>query len=224
MQLEFQPLGDAALRVGLADVADAAAHHRVRAFCGRLEGLAIPGLIEYVPAYTSVTVYYRPAAVGYQELCERISAAMTNLDEQPLPATRIVTLPVCYGGPFGPDIEYVAERAGLSVEQVVELHSHVEYLVSMMGFAPGFPYLSGLPARLATPRLATPRLAVKAGSVGIGGAQTGVYPIQTPAGWRIIGHTTVKLYDPEATNPFLLSPGDHVRFKPVKPEEHDRFV
>jgi KipI family sensor histidine kinase inhibitor len=88
-----------------------------------------------------------------------------------------------------------------------------------MGFAPGFPYLSGLPARLATPRLATPRLAVQAGSVGIGGSQTGVYPIQTPAGWRIIGHTTVKLYDPAATSPFLLSPGDHVRFKPVRPED-----
>jgi inhibitor of KinA len=219
MQLEFQPLGDAALRVGLADVADATAQHRVRAFCGRLEGLAIPGLIEHVPAYTSVTVYYRPAAVGYQELCERISAAMANLDEQPLPAARVVTLPVCYGGAFGPDIEFVAQNAGLSVEQVVELHSKVEYLVSMMGFAPGFPYLSGLPARLATPRLATPRLAVQAGSVGIGGSQTGVYPIQTPAGWRIIGHTPMKLYDPDAASPFLLSPGDHVRFCPVGPED-----
>ena len=224
MQLEFQPLGDAALRVGLAEVADAAAHHRVRAFCGRLEGLAVPGLIEHVPAYTSVTIYYRPAEVGYQGLCERISAAMENLDEQAVPPARVVTVPVCYGGPFGPDIEYVAQAAGLSVEQVVELHSQVEYLVSMMGFAPGFPYLSGLPARLATPRLATPRLMVKAGSVGIGGAQTGVYPIQTPGGWRIIGHTPLKLYDPTAASPFLLSPGDHVRFKPVRPEEHDRIV
>jgi inhibitor of KinA len=223
MEPQFQPLGDAALRVGLGDQADAETCARVRALCKRLEGLSIAGVIEHVPACTSVTIYYQPWKIDYHQLCQRVSdVAGSGMDELPDAPALEVTIPVCYGGEFGPDLERVAQAAGLTAQQAVELHSGAEYRVQMMGFAPGFPYLSGLPERLATPRLAKPRLAVPAGSVGIGGSQTGVYPIQTPGGWNIIGQTAVKLFDPAAENPFLLSPGDIVRFKPVTREEHDR--
>jgi inhibitor of KinA len=234
MQLEFKPLGDAAVRAGLAVDApvaaapdavpeDLAMHRLVQGFCGRLEKLAIGGVIEWVGAYDSVTVFYRPTEIGYRELCDRLLAAAAGADDPAGAPSRLVTLPVCYGGDFGPDIAHVAEHAGLSAQGVIDLHSGTTYLVRMMGFAPGFAYLSGLPGQLATPRLATPRPKVPAGSVGIGGSQTGVYPIQTPGGWHIIGHTPMKLYDPAAASPFLLSPGDSVRFVPVGRAEHDRM-
>lgn len=201
------------MRIGLGERADEATLARVRVMDRRLEEAAIPGVIERVPAYTSVTVYYKSAEIGHDELCAKIAdVAAGSPDELPSMPARVVTIPVVYGGESGPDLEEVARLTGLTVEQVVELHSGAEYRVVMMGFAPGFPYLSGLPERLATPRLAKPRLSVPAGSVGIGGSQTGVYPIQTPGGWRIIGRTSAKLFDPARDDPFLLRPGDIVRF------------
>ncbi len=173
------------------------------------------GVIEHVPAWTSLTVYYDPARIGYRAICTRIAAAAANLGEQSAAPARMVTIPVCYGGEFGPDLEDVARGAGLTVDEAVALHSGAQYVVGMMGFSPGFAYLAGLPARLVTPRLATPRLSVPAGSVGIGGSQTGVYPIATPGGWRIIGRTTLRLFDPAAENPFLLQPGDAVSFEAI---------
>ncbi|MGQ8873774.1 5-oxoprolinase subunit PxpB [Paenibacillus sp. TSA_86.1] len=133
---------------------------------------------------------------------------------------RVVTIPVCYGGEFGPDLVHVAHEHGLTIEEVIAIHSSVDYLVHMIGFAPGFPYLGGLPEQIATPRRATPRLRVEAGTVGIGGTQTGVYPVSTPGGWQCIGRTPLRLFDPEANPPSLLEAGDIVRFQPIMMQEY----
>lgn len=135
-------------------------------------------------------------------------------------APRIVTIPVCYGGEFGPDMEHVANQHGMTIEEVIAIHSSVDYLVHMIGFAPGFPYLGGLPEQIATPRRATPRLQVEAGTVGIGGSQTGIYPITTPGGWQCIGRTPIRLFRPEMNPPSLLEAGDYVRFKPITVQEY----
>lgn len=132
------------------------------------------------------------------------------------PESRFIEIPVVYGGAGGPDLAVVAAHCGLSEKQVVELHSSVEYVVWFLGFQPGFPYLGSLPEQLHTPRRAEPRLLVPAGSVGIGGPQTGVYPLATPGGWQLIGHTSLSLFDPARDEPILLRPGDSVRFVPQK--------
>jgi inhibitor of KinA len=210
---KIQPLGDAALRVGLGEGIDPELNRRVRAAALAIERAAIAGVVECVPAYAAVTVHYRPHVVRYAELRRAIETALAGAEEVELPPGRLVEIPVVYDGP---DLAFVAEHAGLSVEEVVELHSRPEYVVYMIGFAPGFPYLGGLPERLATPRLEKPRLSVPAGSVGIGGAQTGVYTVESPGGWRLIGRTSAALYDPGREPASLLAAGDRVRFRPVR--------
>jgi inhibitor of KinA len=148
-----------------------------------------------------------------------LESVVTSGTAAAVPEGRLVILPVLYGGEQGPDLDFVARHHQLSVEEVIALHSGPEYLVYMIGFAPGFPYLGGLPERLATPRLEKPRLSVPKGSVGIGGAQTGVYSVDSPGGWRLIGRTPVPLYDPRKDPPALLQAGDRVRFRPVTAAE-----
>jgi inhibitor of KinA len=142
-----------------------------------------------------------------------------SIDCRETPAARLVELPVCYDIEFGPDLDDVARWTGLAVDDVIKLHSGAEYLVCLIGFAPGFPYLSGMPPQLATPRLETPRISVPAGSVGIAGEQTGVYPLATPGGWRIIGRTPCALFSPDWRPPSLLTAGDVVRFRPIDRQE-----
>ncbi len=217
IDLPIRALGDAALRVELGTGIDPEVHRRVRKACAGIERAALPGVVEWVPGYAAVTVHYRPHQVRFAELSARIRAALEAAEEIELPPGRDHVLPVLYDGP---DLAFVAEHARLSAEDVVGLHSGADYLVYMIGFAPGFPYLGGLPERLATPRLEKPRLSVPAGSVGIGGAQTGVYSVTGPGGWRLIGRSPVRLYDPQADPPALLRAGDRVRFRPVGPEEY----
>lgn len=141
---------------------------------------------------------------------------MAASDDVPEPENRFVEIPVCYGGAFGPDLDDVARHTGLSPERVVELHASVQYRVYFVGFSPGFPYLGDMPAELATPRLPSPRKRVAAGSVAIGGSQTGIYSIESPGGWRLIGRTALPLFDANAKPPALLQMGDRVRFVPVR--------
>src|SRR5262245_33192773 len=215
----FKPLGDTAVQIRLGEGIDPEVNRRVRAACAALERAALPGVVEWIPSYTAVTVAYLPHVVRYDDLCRRLEAVVTSGTDVGVPASHRVTLPVCYGGEPGPDLEFVAAHHQLSAQEVIELHSRPEYLVYMIGFAPGFPYLGGLPERLATPRLEKPRIAVPKGSVGIGGAQTGVYSVDSPGGWRIIGRTPVPLYDPKQERPSLLEAGDHLRFRPVSAAE-----
>jgi len=216
----FRPLGDAALRIQIGEGIHPEVNRRVRAACAGLERASLPGVVEWVPSYTAVTVYYQPHVVRYDELCGKLDEAVAAGQDLPTPAAHEVTLPVLYGGLQGPDLGFVAQQHRLSVEEVIDLHSRPDYLVYMIGFAPGFPYLGGLSERLATPRLDNPRLSVPKGSVGIGGSQTGVYSVDSPGGWRLIGRTPIPLYDPTKERPALLEAGDRVRFRPVSASEY----
>ena len=189
------------------------ARRRVVSLSRRLGG--IRGILNFHPAYSSVLVDFDPRLRGFAELealLRELAAAGSGADA----IERMVEIPVRYGGEYGPDLEDVARHTGLSAARVVELHSSAEYLVHFLGFSPGFPYLGGLPAELATPRLAAPRKLVPGGSVAIGGSQTGVYPVDSPGGWRIIGRTPLRLFDAEASPPALLAMGDSVRFRPIR--------
>jgi inhibitor of KinA len=220
----LSPLGDSAVLVRLGDSIDEATHRRVRAACARLVERPIPGMIEHVPAFASVAVHYDPAATGdprpYERVAGAIREALAELREEELPDARTVEIPVCYGGELGPDLDEVARATGLAQEQVVRLHAAGDYLVHMIGFAPGFAYLGGLDERIAVPRRTTPRTLVPASSVGIGGGQTGVYPIPSPGGWQLIGRTPLRLFTPGAPSPTLLRMGDRVRFRAISADEY----
>jgi KipI family sensor histidine kinase inhibitor len=169
------------------------------------------GLGEAVPGYSTLLVHYDPLVLNYAEVEARVRACLIS-DSVSLRQPRRVEIPVVYGGKEGPDLDFVVQHSGLSAEEVVRIHTSREYPVFLMGFTPGFPYLGGMDPAIAAPRLPTPRSRVPAGSVGIAGAQTGVYPLESPGGWRIIGRTPLRLFDPLRAEPFLLAPGDLVRF------------
>jgi inhibitor of KinA len=226
--MKIAALGDSAVVVTLGDTIDAATVAAGQVLVAALEGKPIPGLVECAPAHASVTVYYDPACIpgnGGQPPYERVRegiedrAAAAGAGESA--AGRLLTIPVCYGGEHGPDLEAVGAAHGLSADEVVALHRGAEYFVSAVGFTPGFPYLGGLPERLRTPRRSTPRSRVPAGTVAIGGAQSGIYPFESPGGWNLIGRTPWRLFDPYARPPALLRVGDRVRFQPVTPAEFD---
>lgn len=216
----IEPLGDQALLLRWGDIADIAVNRRVHALAGRLRAAAAPWLIDCVPAYASLAVFFDGAMIPGKDpttiVGEWLLAILAEEEPQAGAAqSRLVEIPVCYGGVHGPDLDDVASACGLSAAQVVEKHARPEYLVAMLGFSPGFPYLLGLDPDLAVPRLATPRVRVPAGSVGIGGAQTGIYPNEGPGGWRLIGRTPQCLFDASRDPPAHVLPGDRVRFVPI---------
>lgn len=220
--MRIEPLGDRAVQIVLGDAPDEATRRRIAAASHRLAGARVPGVVECVPGFTSLTIHYDPvqAAGG---LHSSLSHVLAELDESAGDDGRLVEIPVCYGGEYGPDLESVASLHGLAPDEVVALHAAGEYRVHLVGFVPGFPYLSGLDARLATPRRDSPRTAVPAGSVGIGGAHTGVYPVESPGGWELIGRTPLRLFDAHRDAPALLRAGDRVRFRPVDAAELGRL-
>lgn len=204
--------GDGALVVELGEGIDRKINAKVQALAFALERQGFEGLLEVVPAYRSLMVYYDPLRTELSTLMERLIALGERLEELPLPKRQVVEIPTVYGGVFGPDLSFVAEYHGLTEDEVIELHTRPLYHVYLLGFTPGFAYLGDLPQELATPRLRTPRSKVPAGSVGIGGNQTGIYPLESPGGWRIIGRTFISLFDPAKEPPTLLLPGDQVKF------------
>lgn len=185
-----------------------------------LEKHVLPGVIEWIPAYTSVTVFYRPDLVSYAQMCEQLTQMIETMEHSGSMVREKVRIPVMYGEEFGPDIQFVADHAEMAVEKLVELHCAPVYQVYMIGFVPGFPYLGGMDRRISAPRLESPRISVPAGSVGIAGEQTGIYPLNTPGGWRIIGRTPIRLYDPAQEIPSLLKAGDLVQFVPINREQY----
>ena len=225
--MRLYPLGDAAVVLEFGPGISPATHRAIAAFNAYLARQPFAGLRETVPAFTTLTVYYDPWLLSnngrhqpYERAAEilrqRLAAAPAA---EAAAATAVVEIPVCYGGAFGPDLAYVAQHAGLAPDQVVALHSGPDYLVHMIGFAPGFPYLGGLDARLATPRRPQPRALVPAGAVGIAGPQTGVYSLPTPGGWQLIGRTPRRLFDVARAEPSLLRAGQKVRFVPIAAAE-----
>ncbi len=208
----FFEAGDRALVVELGDSIDIAVNDRVRGVMTAMEHLDLPGVDDLVPSYRSLLIAYDPTVALREDLVEAVTAACRDLGRAGEAERRVVTLPTLYGGEHGPDIGHVAEHAGMDPDRVVELHSGVDYRVYMIGFAPGFPYLGGLPPELATPRLASPRVRIPPGSVGIAESQTGIYPAASPGGWRLIGRTPVRLFDPGREPPSIVVAGDFIRF------------
>ncbi|EMD9248375.1 5-oxoprolinase subunit PxpB [Cronobacter dublinensis] len=204
-------LGESAVVLELEPPVTLASQQRIWGLVQRLE--AVPAVVEVIPGMNNITVMLREPGTMALDAIERLQRWWEE-SEAILPDARRIEIPVVYGGDGGPDLADVARHAGLSEKQVVEKHSQVDYVVYFIGFQPGFPYLGGLAPELATPRRTEPRLSVPAGSVGIGGSQTGIYPLPTPGGWQIIGHTPLALFNPQKNPPGLLAPGDTVRFVP----------
>ncbi len=213
----FLPCGDSALVLQLGDRIDADVNARILSLAAAVETAAIPGLVEIVPSYRSILVRYDPELIRGLELEERLAGLSQHFEGVGMQG-RGWTIPVVYGGEAGQDLEEVAAMKGLSPEELVSLHAGGEYRVFMIGFAPGFAYLGGLPAILHTPRLEKPRQYVPAGSIGIGGQQGSINSVAGPSGWRFIGWTPIRVFDPARAVPFLLEAGDRVRFTPIHPE------
>jgi inhibitor of KinA len=226
--MRLSPLGDRAIHIQLGSSIDEATHRLVRAVCARLDERRPAGFVEYVPAFTSVVVHYDLTRVAgraagespYERMAAALREALADLRDEALPPARVVEIPVCYGGELGPDLEELARTHALTPDDVVRLHTAGDYLVYMLGFMPGFAYLGGLAPELATPRRSTPRTNVPAGSVGIGGSQTGVYPLESPGGWHLLGRTPRPMFLPAEDPPTLLRMGDRVRFIAISEAEY----
>lgn len=213
-----------ALCVELGDEISAEVNTRVRALEFLIQAKGVPGVVETVPSFRSLLVYYDPEQVAFEALCAGLGDLAEQATSATLPPARLVELPCCYDPEFGLDLVPAAERLGLTTDQLVRLHAGAEYLVYFVGFTPGLPYMAGVPERIRLPRLETPRVKVPAGSVGLGGAQYCIYSVESPGGYWLLGRTPVRLYDPEAAEPTLLRPGDRVRMRPIDRAEYDAIA
>jgi len=209
------PASDSSLLAVFGNTISPELHARVVGLFHALRGRQDPRILNLHPGYTSVLVDFDPLQMGHDELAAIIEQSASATASQAAPAVNPVTVPVCYDAEFGPDLLDLASNAGISAEEVVGLHTSATYLVYFLGFSPGFAYMGGLPEKLHMPRLATPRSHVSGGTVGIAGSQTGVYPVDSAGGWRLIGRTPWRMFDPSADPPTRLQPGDQVRFSAI---------
>jgi inhibitor of KinA len=218
--IRFLPCGDTALAVELGDRVDRRVSALVLALARRVKAAALAGIVEVVPTFRSLMIHYDPLTVPQSELKARLTPLLSGLDAADSPG-RLWRLPVCYHESLAPDLSEVAARTGLSLDQVVELHSAVTYHVYMVGFVPGYPYMGDLPPQLALPRRDSPRTAVPPGSVAIATTLTAIYALESPGGWHLIGRTPALLWDPRRDPPAILAAGDRVRFEPVLLGDYD---
>ncbi|XXM74357.1 5-oxoprolinase subunit PxpB [Lysinibacillus sphaericus] len=227
MNYSLRPLGDSALVIQLGYAIEAGTHEKVKLVTSLLEKSPQKWLVDIIPAFTSVTIYYDPMLVlqerngqlPYEGVCSILAELLKGEQAGTSASGRVVEIPVCYGGEYGPDLEEVAAHHGITAEEVITKHANGDYLVYMIGFAPGFPYVGGLDPELSTPRKKSPRMKIPAGSVGIAGDQTGVYPIETPGGWQLIGRTPLSLFQPDEETPSLLQAGDRIKFFSISVDE-----
>ncbi len=222
--LRIAAAGDSALLIEFPSRIEPAINERAIALARSLERRCGSALRDVVVGYCSVTVYFDPLAVDARWLEAEALDEAAGIETEQFREAAVLEVPVCYGGDCGPDLAEVATFAGCSEGEVIERHAAVTYRVYLLGFVPGFPYMAEVDPRIAAPRRATPRTAVPAGSVGIAGGQTGIYPSVTPGGWNIVGRTPMRPFDPERGEPFLFRPGDQVRFRPIGRDEFDRQV
>ena len=220
---KFRLMGDRAFLVELGDAISPGVNQRVQELFTGLDLQKPAGVVELVPSYCSLLVIYDPLRISPEDLEAAISDLYANLDRSRLPEPRTINIPVVYGGARGPDLAWVADYHHLSAEEVIGWHTRPTYRVYMIGFTPGYPYLGELPDELATPRRATPRTRVPRGSVGIAQKQTGIYSVDSPGGWQIIGRTPLRLFAPERKSPFLYEAGDRIRFVPITGEVYERI-
>ncbi|MCJ7819722.1 MAG: 5-oxoprolinase subunit PxpB [Bacteroidales bacterium] len=217
--LHYIPSGDSAFIIKAGDGISEEVNKTVMKLLVRLEEWKIAGITDFIPAYNELMVSYDPAVTGYRQILEILRACGADIEDVELPEANTVDVPVLYGGEYGPDIHDVADNGYLSPDDVVTIHSSALYRVYMLGFTPGFCYLGGMDNRITTPRRQSPRVKTPAGSVGIAGNQTGIYPVESPGGWNLIGRTPLKLFNPFKKPEFLLSAGDSIRFVPVTENE-----
>lgn len=221
--VKFLLTGDTSVSVEFGNAISTEINSKIRAFNIALEKSGIEGIIETVPTYRSLTVHYRPEVIRYGALVEKMQGLLGDLGSIEIPPASVIEIPVLYGGEAGPDLAFVAEHNNKTIEEVIRIHSSTEYLIYMLGFTPGFPYMGGMSKEIAAPRLKTPRVKIPGGSVGIAGEQTGAYPIDSPGGWQLIGQTPLKLYDPNREKPILLEAGQYVKFTPIAQEEFEKI-
>ncbi len=210
--VQIIPLSDSAVLLRFGEAIAPAINRQAHLLAAALALHPLPGIIETVPGYASLTVHYDPLALTHAQVCEWLEARLGLAAETASRSVKTVEVPVIYDGP---DLDFVAAHCRLTIREVIRLHASTPYSVYMMGFTPGFPYLGILPEVLRVPRLETPRPKVSAGSVALAGVQTGIYPVDSPGGWRLIGRTPLSLFDPQREPPFLFAPGDEVRFLAV---------
>ncbi|MFC7062026.1 5-oxoprolinase subunit PxpB [Halobacillus seohaensis] len=229
MDYTLSPLGDQAIVITISDTINEEAQTKVRLLSSLLDQQKPEWMVEYIPAFTTVTVFYLPTKLAdcdllpYEAVKEKVNQLLSNVTTGKVEKPRTIEIPVCYGGEFGPDLHFVAEHNNLSPEEVIDIHRSGEYSVYMIGFAPGFPFIGGMSEKIAAPRRDSPRLAIPERTVGIAGMQTGVYPIETPGGWQLIGRTPKKLFTPEEDIPSLLRAGDKITFKQISEEEYNNW-
>lgn len=215
--------GDSSLLIEFGNEISPEINRRIAAVVELMREQHIEGVVDVIPAFCSLLVNYDPRVAGYEKMKKRLES-LVRVDIKVGQAKRkIFEIPVLYGGEYGPDLASIAGHAGISEDEVIAIHSSKDYLIYMLGFLPGFCYLGGLDERIHTPRLSNPRLRIRAGSVGIGGSQTGIYPLDSPGGWQLMGMTPVKTYDPEREIPILVEAGNYIRFVPVDEGQYKRI-
>lgn len=224
-EIKFLCQGDTALVVEFGDKIDPELNRRVHRLSRKIRRECMQLIEAVVPTYRSLLVFFDPLQVERTALIEKISAMAENMQNEPGTdfGAKTVIIPTLYGGESGPDIEFVAEHNHLTIDDVIRIHTSVPYRIYMMGFTPGFPYLGGMSEKIATPRLTTPRTHIPAGSVGIAGMQTGLYPVESPGGWRLIGRTPLSVFDPQGKPPFLYGAGDFLQFEAISEPEYARI-
>ena len=218
--IKIVPEGDSALLVEFENEISESCNRKVSSLNKKLKQNKIKGIIETIPAFRSLLVFYDPMKISYGYAERHLKKLLRESEDSCGLEKRVIHIPVCYESEFGVDMEQLCEHTGLCREEIIQIHSDRDYLIYMLGFLPGFPYLGGLDKRLEMCRLENPRTSIPAGAVGIGGKQTGIYPLSSPGGWRIIGQTPVKLYDSNRKNHILYQAGDYIRFEPISAERY----
>jgi inhibitor of KinA len=220
----FLLAGDRGLLVEFGAAIDPEINRKVRQVFFTLESSPVDGVVEVIPTYRSILICYDPTKTELSKLKREILDREKRLGELGIPPPETIEVPVCYGGDFGPDLEFVARHNKLTPQEVIKIHTAGTYLIYMIGFTPGFPFLGGLSERLFTPRRENPRQLVPAGSVGIANNQTGIYSIDSPGGWQLIGKTPIKIYNPKGTRPILLKAGNFLKFRGISREAFDEIA
>lgn len=222
-EVRYLVSGDCGVSVEFGNEISPVINKQIRAFKIAIEKSGIAGIVETIPTYRSLLVQYKPEVIRFKELTGEFEGLMGSLDNIEIPPPTVIKIPVLYGGDMGPDLQTVAEHSKKTAEEVIRIHTSEEYLIYMLGFIAGFPYLGGMSKEIATPRLKSPRVKIDGGSVGIAGEQTGIYPVDSPGGWQLIGRTPLKLYDSEREKPILLESGQYIKFYSITKEEYEEI-
>ena len=218
-KLKFLPVGDSAISIEFSKEISEETNKKIRALSKMIGEANIGGVVETTPAFCCLTIYFNPLEISASKLRNKVLKLYKNYKDISTTKKKVFLIPVCYEGDFAPDLDSVCSITGLDKDEVINLHTSTNYPIYMLGFLPGFPYLGGMSEKLECKRLDTPRTQIVEGSVGIGGKQTGIYPLSSPGGWRIIGRTPVKVYDKFRNPPVLYKAGDYIRFFKITQEE-----